>query len=1050
MAANDSEIALRIRAAVDGLGEIATLIQHIDQLGGESDSASGEVEQLGQELKQLGAQQQAVEQFSSLKSASRELAQGLEQARERATTMGKAIATSGQQLAAQQQQAASSRRETEQLGTAYAQARAKVELLQQQQQASTVVTRDNRQELAAARRELGEIGRAYQASAKQSGQLANAVKAQDKALNASRREFDAARRDVRALDTQYQQQQRTLNELRAQLSAAGLSTKALGREQQRLATQSAQAEQQIERLAEQLRRQANELKQSGQAARNYSQTARQAAQSSVELNQSVAESGGWRDWIGRVTGAAAAYLSFDQLLQRARGMVTTADEMERLSVSLASVEGSAAQGQAALAWLREFAAQTPYQLSELTQAFITAKNFGLDPFGGALQAAADYTAKTGGSYQELQGILTALGQAYTKGKLQAEEMNQLNERSVPAAQLLAKALGRTSDEIIAMASAGELGRQEIELLIKAMGEDAVGASAAMSKTFSGVWSNFIEELKKAELAVADAGIFEQLKAQLLGLTQAIQRAAADGSLAAWAKQISDAMRGAMDAISATAKTLYEWRGALEVVGKTWLGLKIGGWVASLAALYKQFFALPVATAAASAGMGTLGTAAAVTTASLTALGVALKALLAYVAVESVIQISKFGFAVRDLVTAQDALRSSQAAAALSQTQLAERFSALSAELGITIDSMATLEALVREGKVHYDEASGSWQTGAEAMGALGSAAQTTRDYLAEVNAAAAQTAKDGSAALSAAFKQLGLDFEQAHGRIGAGFTDTLSALDILVKHTGSSSAAIKQALEAAFDRAKTQAEIDAITDRVQRLGEQGQLSAADIAQAMARARGEVENLGAASSDTGKKVQGIAGSYRDVASAASSANNALSSEFSQLTGQIERLKQELESVKQQLSDAKQTAADTRSELSRDAPAVTQDAPRREKFGNFYYQGLDLNQLRGDQAALEKALVNVEKELSAYRHKVTDNRSDGNLRFLTQMEASQRALREELAAIRRSEQQQQRAATRVEQTVRIELKTPTGQNLTLGADPTSADGLIKLLEQQGLRQ
>ena len=42
---------------------------------------------------------------------------------------------------------------------------------------------------------------------------------------------------------------------------------------------------------------------------------------------------------------------------------------------------------------------------------------------------------------------------------------------------------------------------------------------------------------------------------------------------------------------------------------------------------------------------------------------------------------------------------------------------------------------------------------------------------------------DGAAELAKAFAVLGLDFERANGRIGAGFQKTIGALDVLVAHT---------------------------------------------------------------------------------------------------------------------------------------------------------------------------------------------------------------------------------------------------------------------------
>jgi len=43
MASNDTDIQLRIRAAVEGLAEISKLIAEVDTLGGETESSSEQV-----------------------------------------------------------------------------------------------------------------------------------------------------------------------------------------------------------------------------------------------------------------------------------------------------------------------------------------------------------------------------------------------------------------------------------------------------------------------------------------------------------------------------------------------------------------------------------------------------------------------------------------------------------------------------------------------------------------------------------------------------------------------------------------------------------------------------------------------------------------------------------------------------------------------------------------------------------------------------------------------------------------------------------------------
>ncbi|UNU87902.1 tape measure protein [Aeromonas dhakensis] len=582
MASNDTDIQLRIRAAVEGLAEISKLITEVDTLGGETESSSEQVGSLGDELQRLGEQNATLTQFANLKRSTADLGEGLEDARTRATGMGKALADAKKELTASNAAYSASRQETERLASAHAEAKAKVDLLRQANSEATSVTKEQRQALKDARDQVRLLGDQYRESAGQTNALKNGLDASEKALRQQAREFNSARREVQSLDSQYQRQNTTLNGLRRALTEAGVDTRKLASEQKRIETASQQAGTQVAYLKSQLAGQAGQLRSNAAGMEAYSKKAKQAEQNTEQLHEAV-QSGeqGWAALAGKITGVAAAFLSFDQLAARTTGMVRTADEIERLGVSLKSVEGSAAGGEKALAWLREFNEKTPFQLNEITTAFIKAKNFGLDPYNGVLQATANYTAKTAGTYQDLEGVITALGQAYVKGKLQAEEMNQLNERSVAAAKLLAKAMGKTTDEIIAMATAGKLGRNEIELLIKVMGEDAAGASEEMAQTFSGIWSNFLEQLNQVELAVADAGIFAFIKSELAEVTAQIKATAADGSLATWAQGVSDGMRSGAIAIRGITETLVEMRDGIGLVVKVWGTMKVIQWSSQL-------------------------------------------------------------------------------------------------------------------------------------------------------------------------------------------------------------------------------------------------------------------------------------------------------------------------------------------------------------------------------------------------------------------------------------------------------------------------------------
>lgn len=836
--------------------------------------------------------------------------------------------------------------------------------------------------------------------------------------------------EVKQLERQLVAQSASHTRLHAGLKQSGLDTKNLAQEQQRLQRELTKSVAQTERLG-------RELSQGGQHA------------------------GGFQGAIGSLTGRLVAmvgtWFGIQTLTTQLMAMFQTGDQAERLDVQLKAVMGSIAGGKEASAWIQDFAKNTPLQLSEVTQVFVRLKAFGIDPMAGAMQGIVDQAFKLGGGFEEVQGISLALGQAWAKQKLQGEEILQLIERGVPVWQMLEQVTGKNTAELQKLSEAGKLGRETISALMNEIASQSRGAAADNMSLLSGLISNAQDNLAKFYRMVAENGALAWLKNQLANLNAEFEAMAKDGRLQEWAQRLSDGFISMGETLKSLIQTLYEWRTALTVLAQAWVGLKIAGWIGDLRSLYTQFIAMPVATATAAGGMTTAGTAAAGAAIGVRVLGAAVKGLLAAVAVESIIQITQFASALRQLVQAELALREAQALRSETQARLNGQFAALSTELGVAITSMADLDRLVAEGKVHYDEATGSWRQGAAAVKALGDEAKSTRDYLAEINAVAKQTAADGPAKLAEAFKVLGLDFEQANGRIGEGFQKTISALDVLVAHTGASSAAIEEALAAAYNSAKTTAEIDAVIERQKQLAAQGKITGDALARSMAIAADAMAKVKGGSGDTKQAVAAIGDGFDEAAARAKGATDAMRA-----------------GLKGVQDEAKQTNA---SLTSSGGGGGRGDITRTVNAGSFYYKSVDINSLRGNAEGLANTLAGVEEELARYSQKVKDipaysewSKYYGE-KFQKEMEAMQARLKEELnkALAKESAKTNQAAAQQpvptaepstpsantpgtrrpLSERITIELKG-AGGSAELQADEANANAFINILKQQGLRQ
>lgn len=224
------------------------------------------------------------------------------------------------------------------------------------------------------------------------------------------------------------------------------------------------------------------------------------------------------------------------------GIIETGAKFESLTASVTGLMGSLAAGNVAIAWIKDFAAKTPFELDGVTAAFVKLKAFGMDPMDGTMQALADTTARMNGGQQELEGIIMAVGQAWSKGKLQTEEALQLVERGVDVWGLLSEALGIGAEKLQEMATKGELGRDVIKTLVEAMGTLNAGAAIGAMDTFSGRLSNLQDAWAEMQNTLAQAGILDAAKDILSDLSAAIGDLTASGDLQAWGENVAMGMR----------------------------------------------------------------------------------------------------------------------------------------------------------------------------------------------------------------------------------------------------------------------------------------------------------------------------------------------------------------------------------------------------------------------------------------------------------------------------------------------------------------------------
>ena len=348
---------------------------------------------------------------------------------------------------------------------------------------------------------------------------------------------------------------RTLGDHEQAAQAAGVNTEHLADEHQRLEAEVEQA--------------TAAVNEHGAAVRALERSQAAAARSSAEHAsriQSVREgmSGGAK----QVLAFAAAYVSLDaafSLVGRGIGMLrdgigqmlSTGDKFEGLQQRMTALMGSVAGGEQATAWIKDFATRTPLELEQVTEAFAQLKAYGVDPMDGTLQSLVDQNEKLGGGMERLQGIVSAVGQAFAKQKLQTEEILQLVERGVPAWDMLAKVTGKNASELQELASKGKLGRDVIRALVAEIGKSSNGAAEAGMSRLSGIISNLKDQATDFYNRIADAGALDFVKGKLKELSDTISQMAQDGRLDKLAKGLSDAFIQGSEKLEEFAKSLLD-------------------------------------------------------------------------------------------------------------------------------------------------------------------------------------------------------------------------------------------------------------------------------------------------------------------------------------------------------------------------------------------------------------------------------------------------------------------------------------------------------------
>nr|WP_255711154.1 tape measure protein [Pelosinus baikalensis] len=197
--------------------------------------------------------------------------------------------------------------------------------------------------------------------------------------------------------------------------------------------------------------------------------------------------------------------------------IQLSSNMQQAKISMDTMLGSAQKADAMIADLWKFAAETPFEFTELQMATkrMLAFGFAAEDIIPDLTAIGDAAAGLGVGSEGVNRITLALGQMKAKSKVSGDEMLQMTEAGIPAWDILSKSIGKSTAEVMKLAEKGVIpADQAIQALLVGMEERFPGMMDKQSKSLQGLFSTLkdnvstvlIEVFKPAVAWLTDVGL----------------------------------------------------------------------------------------------------------------------------------------------------------------------------------------------------------------------------------------------------------------------------------------------------------------------------------------------------------------------------------------------------------------------------------------------------------------------------------------------------------------------------------------------------------------
>lgn len=213
-------------------------------------------------------------------------------------------------------------------------------------------------------------------------------------------------------------------------------------------------------------------------------------------------------------------------------IVSTGSEFESFRITLSALYGDSVKAEEQLNKLIDFAAKTPFEVTDVKDLLVTLKSQGIDAF-------QQMTGATSGLKQETLSWIGDLMAFKPDVPMQRWKLALQNYIGSGESKMLRNVLDMGNIEDVLGHGIGETTQERMNDIVEIVEKANLGGLMnSMFGTWQQTLSNFQDQITKIFLAIADSGAYNTLKSALTSLTQVLS-GMTDSELESFSKVLAD-------------------------------------------------------------------------------------------------------------------------------------------------------------------------------------------------------------------------------------------------------------------------------------------------------------------------------------------------------------------------------------------------------------------------------------------------------------------------------------------------------------------------------